>query len=307
MSAARQQFLLDIRGLADAVSLEAIAAGAVGAVAPPATVILRRGVLVTALVALETFIRDRTVELLNQLGAWPARFEDLPQRLRDASLLDSLSHLQRYARMLKRQQEDYETELVQQLNLMAANRGPVFGFTKFISGDYTGNLSEELFRTLLTKFQVGDCWNAFQLFSADIGYGVPSVRELLLGVVRNRHHSAHSAGFVPTASDVTGLTGNLTCLGICFDAAMTSSIGQALASWRQWSDGNTNWRNGLNIYLLDPLGARYRLQKHGRSRAIRIIAAESEALPLSPTHNAGHTNILITRDASARPISWRLP
>jgi hypothetical protein len=304
MSVSRSQFLADVTGLSEAVSLEAVAAGATGTIAPPGTVILRRGMLVAALIALETFVRDRTVELLQQLGRWPARFQDLPQRFRDASILDALSNLQQYAQMLRRQNEDYEAELLYELNLMASNKGPSFGFTKFISGDYTGNLTDETFRSLLSRFQVEDCWNTFRMFSADIGFGVPSVQELLRGLVRNRHRSAHAAGFAPTVADVTDLAPNLICLGLCFDAAMTTSVEQALANWRDWADGRTKWRDCINIYLVDHYKSKWRLMKHGRARALRIIDDPQEAAGFVLRPNPGHATVLVTRDMSTRPISW---
>lgn len=304
MSAARHQFLLDIDGLTDAVSLEVIAAGATGTTVPPGTVILRRGMLIAALIALETFVRDRTVELLQCLSRWPARFQDLPQRLRDASLLHALSDLQRYALMLKRQNEDYESEIVSELNLMASNKGPSFGFTKFVSGDYTGNISEDSLKFLLSKFQIEDCWNSFRTFSADLGFGVPSVREVLRDVVRNRHRSAHASGFAPTVADVTGLAANLVCLGICFDAAMTTSVGQSLVKWKEWSNGTTNWRDDLDIYFVDAVGSRYRLKKYGQTRAIKILDDEHQAAGCVPRPRPGRATILVTRDSSVRPIRW---
>jgi hypothetical protein len=221
-------------------------------------------------------------------------------------LLESLSHLQRYAQMLKRQDEDYEAELISELNLMAANNGPAFGFTKFISGDYTGNVSEDNFRALLAKFQIDDCWSTFRAFSSDLGFGVPSVRELLRGVVRNRHRSAHSAGFAPTAADITGLAANLICLGICFDAAMTTSIEQALANWKEWSEGRTTWRDSLDIYFIDQHRAKFRLTKYGRAKALRVIDEAQRAVSFVPRPNPGHATILVTRDASTRPVSWLL-
>jgi hypothetical protein len=304
MSAARKQLLEDIGGLKEAASLEAVAAGATRALVLPGTVALRRGMLVSALIALETFIRNRTTEILQQLARWPARFEDLPQRLRDASLLDALSNLQKYARMLKRQSEDYEAEIVAELSLMAANKGPSFGFTKFVSGDYTGNISEDTFKSLLSTFQISDCWNGFRAFSSDIGFGIPSVQELLRDLLRNRHRSAHAAGFAPTAADIAGLSASLLCLTICFDVAMTASVEQALANWKDWSDGKLKWRDALDIYFIDHRASKFSLKKHGRERALRIVDDARDAIGFVPRPLPGRAAVIVTRDGAARPMTW---
>lgn len=306
MSLARKQFLSDLEGLTEAVSLDPIAAGATSTVEAPGIVVLRRGILIAALIALETFVRDRTTELLETLARWPARFEDLPQRLRDASLLNALTNIQRYALMLKRQKENYEGEILDQIAKMAASRGPTFAFTKFVSGDYTGNISEESFKSLLSNFQVEDCWSSFRTFSSDIGFGVPSVSELLSDIVRKRHRSAHAAGFVPTAADISSLSANLFCLGLCFDTAMTTSVEQALVDWKRWAEKGCRWRDSLDIYFIDYHGTRFRLSKHGRSRALHVLKEIHEAKGRVPRPMPGRVAILITRDQSNRPKSWSL-
>ena len=306
MSAARSQFLSDLSGLRSAVSLEPVSTGATQTREANGTLILRRGILIAALIALETFIRTRVTELLQQLGRWPARFQDLPQDLRDAALLNALSNLQRYAAMLKRQKEDYEAEIIEQIEKMSANTGPGFEFTKFVSGDHTGNISDSSVKNLLSIFQVKGCWNSFRLFSSDIGFGVPSIEEILKDVVRKRHRSAHSAGFAPTAADISGLAGNLLCLGVCFDTSMTSTIEQALADWRKWSAGTCSWRDAVDLYILDRHGGRFRLTKHGRRKALKIIDNIDIAQALLPRPHPGHTGILIVKDATGRPESWSI-
>ena len=62
---------------------------------------------------------------------------------------------------------------------------PSFQFTKFVAGDYTGNLSEGEAEELMKVFQIKDCWRSLHSLSADVGFGVPSVREILSEIVRN--------------------------------------------------------------------------------------------------------------------------
>ncbi len=306
MSVARSQFLENLTGLNQAVKLDDVAAGNTSANVSPGILILRRGILIATLVALEAFVRDRTAELLQNLGRWPARFQDLPQALRDASLLNALPNLQKYAAMLKRQGEDYEAELISQIKKMASAQGPALEFTKFIAGDYTGNISDESFKSLLANFQIKDCWNNFRGFSSDIGLGVPSVHEVMKEIVRKRHRSAHSAGFAPSPTDISGLSKNLLCLGICFDVAMTSSIEQAIVHPNDWTDGKHSWRNGVDLYFVDPERKRYRLVKHGKLRALRVVNSSFDSRRFIPRPLPGRTAVLVERDLSKIPISWAI-
>lgn len=306
MSAARASFLGSIQGLGAALRLDVIASGAAGTHETAGVIILRRGMLITALIALETFVRDRTTEILTDLSRWPASYDQLPFKLREAALLSSLAHLQRYATMLKRQQDDYEVEIIQQLDLMAMNKGPVFGFSKFVAGDYTGNLSEHVLESLVSTFQVANCWNEYRLFAVDIGFGVPSVKEAFNGLVRKRHRSAHAAGFVPAAADIQEIPSTLACVGMCFDASMTFSVKYALTHWVNWTQGNAPWRAGTDIFFVDPAPQGYRLTKRGNARALRVLDAVDGARTYLRPSSSGRISILVERDAALKPCGWTL-
>lgn len=125
MSAARSEFMTSLFGLHQAIGLEAVAHGATGAPVAPGVSVLRRGILVAGLIALESFVRERTNEALRMLERWPRSYEDLPEKLRVAARLSSLSYLQQFARMLKRQDEDFEAELRVEIGKMASGHGTV--------------------------------------------------------------------------------------------------------------------------------------------------------------------------------------
>jgi hypothetical protein len=122
--------------------------------------------------------------------------------------------------------------------------------------------------------------------------------------VRNRHRSAHSSGFSPAASDITGLASELICLAMCFDTAMTVSVEQALGNWRDWSDGKVKWRDHLDLYFIDGKAPRLRVSKKGRARALRVVVDQITAVALIPRPTHGRAAIVVTRDGSSRPVSW---
>jgi len=237
VSLARENFLDDLNGLTSAVDMEALTSAATAGGPPQGVGVLRRGMMVASLVTLEAFVRKRTEELLVRLGSWPAQYEDLPTRFRDAAILNALPALNRYAVILKRQQEDYEAELISEIGKMSKNTGPAFAFSKYISGDFTGNISDSSLKDLLSIFQVKDCWEKFRTLSARVGFGVPSVHEIVKEIVSRRHRSAHVHGYIPASSDIIKLPADLLCIGLCFDASMTVSVEQSIFSWKKWSLG----------------------------------------------------------------------
>lgn len=304
MSIARGEFTSSLSGIRSAIALESIAQGATGLITDPSIIVLRRGILVAGLIALEAFVRDRTSEVLRALERWPRSFEDLPEKLRIAARLTSLGHLQKYAGVLKRQGDDYEQELRTEIRKMSSGGGSVLQFTKFVAGDYTGNLSVAGMHELLSSIQVEDCWNTFRAFAADAGVGVPSVQEVVKSTVIKRHRSAHSPGYTPTATEITALYLDLLCVAMCFDVAASSSMEQALAAPEQWARGSTKWRSGVVLYVAQPHGTKFRLFKFGRGRALCIVGDISTARMRVPRADPGMIAVLVHQDQSGRPVSW---
>lgn len=306
MSTARGEFIRNLAGISEAIGLESVAQGATGTIVAPGISVLRRGVLIAGLIALESFVRDRTAEALGTLERWPRAYEDLPEKLRLAARLNSLSHLQHYAKMLKRQGDDFETELKEEISKMSSGDGSILQFTKFVAGDFTGNLSDTSLKELLSSIQIDDCWSSFRNFSSDIGIGVPSVQELLKNIVRKRHRSAHAAGYAPTATDIVSLKNDLLCVAICFDAAISSSMEQAIAKSDDWANGNTDWRDGINLYMAEPHRRGVRLLRFGRNTAIRIVPTIPDAKVLVPRAPPGEIAVLVEWDAARTPTSWSI-
>ena len=303
MSAAREIFLRDVRELRAAISLPSLTEAS-SASSQPGVGVLRRGAAITGLVMLETFVRDRTNEILDELRSWPAHYEDFPARFRRRATIDALGHLEKYARMLKRQGGDFEQEIIEQASLIASMSPPAFRFTKHIAGDYTGNLSARGAEELLRVFQVKDCWKSMHLLSTDVGFGVPSVHEVLKSVVRNRHQSAHSPGYSPAAQDVLQLPENLRLVAICVDAAISASVRVALHRPQIWNSSDFDWRSTLEIFFLIPSGSKFRLIRRGARKATRILNSTVSARTSLPRKAPTITRLLVEQGPDQRPVAW---
>ena len=270
----------------------------------PGVSVLRRGAAIAGLVMLEAFLRDRTEELLVEMGRWPAQYDDLPERFRRRATIEALPNIEKYARMLRRNDEDYEAEILREANCIASMSPPVFKFTRFVVGDYTGNISEDSIQKLLRVFQVRNCWDSMTALSGEIGLGVPSIREVLKAVIRSRHQSAHQIGYTPAAADVLELPHNLRLIGICIDAALTASIEMALDNWRVWVSSNFAWKSALEIYFVSQSGRKFRVVKKGHKRAVRIVDGVLEAKSYLPRRVPGVSRLLVEQSRDGRPRTW---
>ena len=303
MSLARLDFLREVSALSGAVATGQVGS-ATGISVPPEVSVLRRGAAITGLIMLETFVRERTVEVLANLQNWPARYEDFPSKFRDRATIEALAHIEKFARMLRREGEDYEGEIFSEIVRMASRTPPAFQFTKFFAGDYTGNLSDSSVQELLGVFQIKDCWRGMHGLASDIGFGVPLVEEVLKTIVRNRHRSAHAAKFTPSATDMAELPAHLRLLGIGIDAALSTASKVALNDWRTWISGNLDWRSRIDIFFLVPIDSRFRLIRMGSKRATKIIDERSLAKNSLPRAAFGKTRLIVEQGSDGRPRGW---
>lgn len=305
MSEARRKLHAELVALEQATSNSSVIGGATTG-ATSGESVLRRGACITALVMLEAFLRDRTEEILGEFQSWPASFDDLPKRLRSRATIEALPHIEKFAKMLKRQDEDFEALIFDQVGKMSSANPPSILFTKFVAGDYTGNISEMSVEDLLKALQIKDCWNGFRKLGADVGIGVPSVKEILRTIVRNRHRSAHVSGFNPTASDVGQLPQGIRLIAICIDAAMSASARAAISDWRAWTDDRFDWLSCLDLYFVEPSKGRYKLMRKGASRAVKIVDQPASAAAHLPHNRSGTVRLLVVKGQDGTPVSWSL-
>lgn len=306
MSVARQEFMRNIAGIREAIQLESLAQGAAGATISPGIIVLRKGVLVASLVALESFIRDRTAEISITFQRWPNSFDELPEKLRMATRLEALSHLQKFARVLKRQGDDYENELKIEVAKLASGHETTLQLSKFVAGDFTGNLSAESLSVLVKSFQIKEHWNSFRVFASNTGFGVPSVEEVVKSIVRSRHKSAHSAGFVPNATDIADLDTELLCIGMCFDVAMTASVEVAIHQPKVWIDQTFEWRDKVALYYASVRADRHRITRYGNTRATAVGGSFADVKSKLPRPSAGEIAVVVSRDGREKPVSWEV-
>lgn len=306
MSVARQEFAENLKGVREAISLEPIAQGSLGAAISPGIVVLRRGMMVASLIALEGFIRDRTNEITVKFQDWPRAFDDLPSKLRMAARLEALGHLQKFSRVLKRQGEDYEAELRSELAKMVSGHGTVLQLTRFVAGDFTGNLSATGLGDLLKAFQVFHYWEGFRSLASDTGFGVPSVEEVVKNIVTWRHKSAHVPGYVPNASDIIELDKKLLCVAMCFDVALTAAAQAAIETSSEWLDDGFDWTKRYVLYLSEFVGSKYRISKYGAKRAAAIVDNIGLSKERLPNAGAGKIRVVVENDQSGLPTAWQI-
>ena len=253
---------------------------------------------------LENFVRSRTEEVLSELQSGSLRYREFPDKFRSRATIEALPHIEKFAGMLRRDGRDYESEIIDQAAKIASLATSGFRFTKFFVGDYTGNLSIARTKDLLNVFQITDCWTSMHSFSIEVGFGVPSVKAVLETILRNRHRSAHVAGFTPAAGDVVELPFNLRLVGICIDTALSASVEAALRRWPTWISKGFDWRAGLEIYSIVPAGSMFRLVKRQARRATRVIESPSDAKSALPAKALGVTRLIVEKAKDGRPREW---
>lgn len=236
-SAARDSFLRGIRALedlcAEPIATETTDRGSV----------LRRGLVVSAYNLLETFVMERTTELLRHAGAGPTQFADLSDGQRKKALRNTL---QVASRRVFRGEWDLPSlgQLAGELGASLSQSGGL-GLHPYAFLWDGSNMSPDDLRGTLRMWHVASPFEQLRLLSGDLGFdilnplgaGQIDLREDLTSLMQMRHRCAHDSSAAISGLELRAIPNRILRVAAPFDVLASS--------------GAQHLRVGTPAYLVD--------------------------------------------------------
>lgn len=156
--------------------------------------VLRCGLMVQTFSSLESFLRQRTQEVLRHVATGPAPFSSLPDGLQIAATKGAVESLAGYIRTRGR---DAGIELVQaEAGHIASTRGVGFSFSSMSFLRDKSNVANNDLRTLLEMLGIGpDPWFEMTAFAGKVGLGSLPLSDAFRNAANGRHGAAHDPEF----------------------------------------------------------------------------------------------------------------
>ena len=182
----------------------------------------RQGLAVLTFSAVETFIRERTTEVLGSLTNRRLTFSDLSPALQKATTIGALEGV-RFRLKLQ--------PTADKVSWLVANLVPISRATTNISdlsghsfGYSASNLSEDEVRDILKAFGVDAPWNEMTQLTRRIGLALPSCETEFEAIKTRRHASAHApTSQVPYLDLLNSLSSSLA-ICLAFDLLLSHCL-----------------------------------------------------------------------------------
>lgn len=184
---------------------------------------LRQGLAVLAFATMESFVRERTGELLRSFSNPLLRFTDLSPALQRATTLGALEGI-RFRLKLQPAQEKVNW-LVGALAPVASATSNLAQLSTHSFGQAASNLIEDDVQEILKAFGVKDPWKQITELSRRLGIGALDSRSEFIAIKERRHDSAHALSANVLHPDLEGSLRSVLAICIGFDLLISHAKG----------------------------------------------------------------------------------
>lgn len=266
--------------------------------------ILRCGLMVQTFASLETFLRDRTLEILRHVATGPAPFASLPDGLQLAATKGAVESLASYIRGRGR---DVGIELIQaEASHIASTRGVGFSFSSMSFLRDKSNLAGRDLKQLLEALGIGpDPWFEMTSFAGRVGLGSLPLGDAFRNVAVGRHSAAHESGFDVGPQALGDALRSSVAIAVSFDA-LVSRAGRFLYEGNTVRLGQKKkiQQTEIRLRMLDQRLRDWAEIPQGRRRAAVVHRSAEPDLVACVGRARAAAEFVIVRDEARLPVNW---
>lgn len=272
---------------------------------------LRQGQAVLVFSAMESFIRNRTAEILQSFDSSAVTFLDLSESLQKAVTIGAIDGIG--ARLKNQDKALQVTWLMNEVGAVASAATSLSTFSRYSFGHAKSNITEDDVANILAAFGVSSGWKNIGGLASRSGSSLPDARAEFIAIKKRRHSSAHVvSGAVPHA-DLEQSLSSVRVICLAFDLLISKAL--SLANSRAFPGVGIHAKLSeevVELIFTEPRGAKFAVVKEVRPPPFPVVyrptvritsdsaSAESYALPYAAARGAS----LVIKDTSGRPESW---
>lgn len=274
---------------------------------------LRQGLAVLVFATMESFIRERTGELLKSFTNPQLAFSDLLPALQRATTIGALEGI-RFRLKLQRAQDKINW-LVGALAPVATATSNLAQLSTYSFGQAASNLVEDDVSDILKAFGVQSPWVQITELSSRLGVATLDCQSEFIKIKERRHDSAHALTANVLHPDLEGSL--RSALAICIGFDLLLSHAQRLINFKLGP--NQNNRPAMKhtdvqlVFVAPKLGStnRFVVRKEQLpppapilKRAIRIFPSLSNAVAFGRGYAGSRKLQLVVLDNASTPMDW---
>ena len=274
---------------------------------------LRQGLAVLTFSAVESFIRERTGEVLQTFDNARVTFSDLSSALQKAVTLGALEGVR--FRLKLQPQQDKINWLVASLTPIARATTDVSQLSEHSFAHASSNLDEDAVKDILRAFGIEDPWQQITQLTSRLGVALLDSKSEFAAIKERRHASAHSrATQVPHADLLASAKASLA-ICIAFDLLLSHSRGlHNLGQWPGVAGRSPLAAASIALVFVAPrAGTRSFVLRREQlpppapvlaRPTVRVFSDESAAISYGTTYAQARRSQLVIVDQTSTPSDW---
>jgi hypothetical protein len=274
---------------------------------------LRQGLAVLVYSTLETFVRERTAEVLRSFTNKSLTFADLSPALQKASTLDALEGVR--FRLKLQPAADKITWLVANLAPIASATKSVHKLSDHSFGYSASNLDEDDVRDILKAFGVHAPWLQMTSLSSRFGMAILNMEAEFEAIKKRRHSAAHALTAHVLYADLLNSVRSSLAICLAFDLLLSHARGLVNLRASPGQGGRPLVAHG-NIKLVfvapRPGTTTFGVRKEQRPppsppvrrSTVRVFASELAAANYGERYATRRESQMVVLDATSTPIRW---
>lgn len=224
MPSAREDYLNRMHSFKNSLSVETIKSKSLTeTVHNDIARLLRNGLAVVAFAALEDFIKNRTSEVLSQIGSSNVRFSELPEALQYAATYKAISALG-YQIRIRRDKSDKVSYIQDHATKIASTSTTPYAITPHAFGYDQANLGDEAVSDILKAFFVDNPWQQITHISSRLNLTALPLKDAFFNAASRRNQAAHVASANIPELDLSTFVNESFGIAAAFDVLISEGL-----------------------------------------------------------------------------------
>ncbi|MBP6731015.1 MAG: hypothetical protein KA149_03095 [Chitinophagales bacterium] len=266
--------------------------------------LLRNGLAVVGFVALEDFIKNRTIEILNEIASSHLPFSNLTEDLRFYSTVDVLKSVLRIANF-ESNKLDKISFVQNETRIISSSLNTSYDLNKYTFGFSNSNINKDEVKKILKALNVSDSWSKQTALASIIGITSLPLENSFTNAASRRHQAAHDTSSTIPIGDLLQYINEAIAIALTFDALLSYSKTKLINNNTAFLLNTTTIdQNSISISFIKKETSRWKYKRRGRANAVRTEADKNTLLTTSVPISRANNECLIVYDESNKIVDW---
>lgn len=266
--------------------------------------LLRNGLAVVGFVALEDFIKNRTIEILNEIAASHIPFSNLTEDLRFYSTVEVLKSIQRVS-SFEVNRIDKIAFVQNETKTISSSLNTSYDLNKHTFGFSNSNIGKDEIKKILKSFNISDSWNKQTALASIIGITSLPLENSFTNAASRRHKAAHDISSAIPSVDLIQYINEAIAIALTFDALISYSKTKLINNNAAFIANTTIIdHNSIKLSYVRKEANKWKYKRRGRTNAVNTntdkVSLLTTVVPLARLNN----ECLVVYNETNKIVDW---